>query len=36
LGRFKPTGIRPLLAERLKLSGVALAEELFNPLVFNE
>ncbi len=36
LGRFKPTGIRPLLAERLKLSGVNLAEELFNPLVFNE
>ena len=36
LGRFKPTGIRPLLAERLKISGVNLAEELFNPLVFNE
>jgi pilus assembly protein CpaF len=36
LGRFKPTGIRPLLAERLKISGVSLAEELFNPLVFNE
>ena len=36
LGRFKPTGIRPLLAERLKISGVNLSEELFNPLVFNE
>ena len=36
LGRFKPTGVRPLLADRLKLSGVSLGEDLFNPLLFSE
>lgn len=36
LGRFKPTGVRPLLAERLKVSGVTLSEDLFNPLTFSE
>ena len=33
LGRFAPTGVRPLLAERLKVFGVGLSEDLFNPLV---
>ena len=36
LGRFKPTGIRPLLAERLKVSGVALSDDMFNPLMSSE
>jgi pilus assembly protein CpaF len=36
LGRFKPTGIRPLLAERLKVSGVGLSDDLFNPLMPTE
>ena len=36
LGRFKPTGIRPLLAERLKVSGVGLSDDMFNPLMATE
>ena len=31
LGQFRPTGVRPLLAERLKVFGIGLSEELFNP-----
>ena len=31
LGQFKPTGVRPMLAERLKVFGIGLGEELFNP-----
>ena len=30
LGRFRPTGIRPLFADRLKGYGVELAETLFS------
>ncbi|PUE31377.1 CpaF family protein [Limnohabitans sp. Jir72] len=36
LGRFKPTGIRPLLADRLKVSGVGLSDDMFNPLTATE
>lgn len=31
LGRFVATGVRPRFAERCRLSGVPLPEEIFNP-----
>ncbi|WP_374518796.1 CpaF family protein [Hydrogenophaga sp.] len=30
-GQFRPTGVRPVLAERLKVFGIDLHEDLFNP-----
>jgi pilus assembly protein CpaF len=30
-GRFRATGIRPVIAERLKVCGIQLAEDLFDP-----
>ena len=32
-GQFRPTGVRPVLAERLKVFGIELHEDLFNPRV---